>query len=103
MALPHCKAVSIPDDVPSGTAAGLMVQGCTADYLTHSGAPRSPGRSCIVQAGAGGVGQLLIQLAKARGATVYATVGSKEKAEIAKTRGADIGRASCRERVCQYV
>src|SRR3546814_20958810 len=47
------------------------------------------GLSCLVHAGAGSVGQLLLQLAKARGATVYATVGSNEKAEIAKARGAD--------------
>src|SRR3546814_20441576 len=47
------------------------------------------GLSCLVHAGAGSVGQLLLQLTKARGATVYATVGSNEKAEIAKARGAD--------------
>src|SRR3546814_55646 len=84
MALPAWKAVRIPDDVPMETAAALMVQGCTAHYLTHSCAPLSPGMSCIVHAGAGGVGQLLIQPAKARGATVYAPVGSHAKAEIAK-------------------
>src|SRR3546814_9850888 len=60
---------------------------CSSDL--HSLFPLRHGLSCLVHAGAGGVGQLLIQLAKARGATVYTTVGSKEKAEIAKARGAD--------------
>src|SRR3546814_17161987 len=108
MALPAWKAVRIPDDVPMETAAALMVQGCTAHYLTHSCAPLSPGMSCIVHAGAGGVGQLLIQLAKARGATVYATVGSHATAGIAQARAPDhvtrqIGTSSCWERVCTYV
>jgi NADPH2:quinone reductase len=66
-----------------------MLQGLTAHYLSHSAYSLSPGKTCLVHAGAGGVGQLLIQLAKLRGATVIATVGSEEKAAIARERGAD--------------
>jgi NADPH2:quinone reductase len=70
-------------------ATGLMLQGLTAHYLSHSAYPLCPGKTCLIHAGAGGVGQLLIQLAKLRGATVIATVGSEEKAVIARERGAD--------------
>ncbi len=66
-----------------------MLQGCTAHYLSHSAFPLGPEHSCLVHAGAGGVGQMLIQLAKRRGAMVIATVGTADKAEIAKARGAD--------------
>ena len=70
-------------------ATVLMLQGCTAHYLSHSLFPVRPGQWCLVHAGAGGVGQLLIQLAKARGAKVIATVGSASKAAIANELGAD--------------
>ncbi len=75
--------------VPMAIATTLMLQGLTAHYLTHSAFQLAPGDSCLVHAGAGGVGQLLIQLAKLRGATVLATAGSPEKADIARERGAD--------------
>jgi NADPH:quinone reductase len=81
--------VRVPDDVPLSVAAALMLQGCTAHYLTHSTFTLQEGSTCVVHAGAGGVGQLLIQLAKVRGATVIATVGDERKAEIARSRGAD--------------
>jgi NADPH:quinone reductase len=70
-------------------ATALMLQGSTAHYLTHSLFPLQPGQTALVHAGAGGVGQLLVQLAKARGAKVIATVGSAEKAAIARRAGAD--------------
>jgi len=88
-AVPAWKLVKIPTDMPMAIATALMLQGLTAHYLTHSAFRLEPGRSCLVHAGAGGVGQLLIQLAKLRGATVLATAGSAEKAEIARQRGAD--------------
>lgn len=88
-AVPAWKLVQVPADVPLATGAALMLQGLTAHYLSHSAFPLGPGTSCLVHAGAGGVGQLLIQLAKLRGATVYATVGSEDKAAIARARGAD--------------
>lgn len=88
-AVPIRKLVPIPDDIPLDIATALQLQGCTAHYLTHSAFALKDGDICLAHAGAGGVGQLLIQLAKARGATVIVTVGSSEKAKIAKSRGAD--------------
>ncbi|GIX27378.1 MAG: alcohol dehydrogenase [Burkholderiales bacterium] len=88
-AVPAWRLAKIPEGVPDPVATTLMLQGCTAHYLTHSCYELKPGSTCLVHAGAGGVGQLLVQLAKLRGATVLATVGSADKAEIAKARGAD--------------
>jgi len=88
-AVPAWKLVKVPDDIPLDVATTLQLQGCTAHYLTHSAFELKEGDICLAHAGAGGVGQLLTQLAKARGATVIVTVGSKDKAEIAKSLGAD--------------
>ena len=87
--VPAWKVVPVPADIDPGIATALMLQGSTAHYLTHSAFPLKPGHTCLVHAGAGGVGQLLIQLAKRAGATVIATVGSADKARIAQARGAD--------------
>jgi NADPH2:quinone reductase len=87
--VPAWKAVPIPKTVPLPVAAALMLQGSTAHYLSHSAFPLSPEHSCLIHAGAGGVGQLLIQLAKARGARVLTTVGNPDKASIARKCGAD--------------
>ena len=87
--VPAWKLVKVPDGVPLDIAAALQLQGSTAHYLTQSLFALGPDHWCLVHAGAGGVGQLVIQLAKARGATVIATVGGGEKAGIAKARGAD--------------
>jgi NADPH2:quinone reductase len=88
-AVPAWKLVKVPADVPSPIAVTLMLQGLTAHYLVHSAFALDKGHTCLVHAAAGGVGQLLVQCAKLRGATVIATVGSAEKAEIARARGAD--------------
>jgi NADPH2:quinone reductase len=88
-AVPAGKLVAVPADIPLNIATALMLQGATAHYLSHSAFALRPGHVCLVHAGAGGVGQLLIQLAKWRGATVIATVGTPDKAEIARSRGAD--------------
>ena len=88
-AVPAWKLVKVPDDVPSPIAVTLMLQGLTAHYLVHSAFALDKGHVCLVHAAAGGVGQLLVQCARLRGATVIATVGSAEKAEIARARGAD--------------
>lgn len=88
-AVPVGKLVEIPSGVPDDIATALMLQGSTAHYLTHSAFPLQPGHTCLVHAGAGGVGQLLVQLAKARGARIIATVGTPAKAEIAQGLGAD--------------
>jgi NADPH2:quinone reductase len=87
--VPAWKLVKVPAEVPLDIAAALQLQGSTAHYLTHSLFALGPGHWCLVHAGAGGVGQLVIQLAKSRGATVIATVGSAQKAAIARARGAD--------------
>jgi NADPH:quinone reductase len=88
-AVPAWRLARIPDGIADSVATALMLQGCTAHYLTHSAFPLGPEHSCLVHAGAGGVGQMLIQLAKRRGARVIATVGSADKAGIARARGAD--------------
>ena len=88
-AVPAWKLVKIPETVNSSNAAATMLQGLTAHYLTNSAYPLTTNDSCLIHAGAGGVGQLAIQLAKLKGATVITTVGSEEKAKIAKKVGAD--------------
>ena len=88
-AVPAARLVKVPAAVPLDIATALMLQGCTAHYLSHSAFELGPGKNCLVHAAAGGVGQLLTQLAKLRGAAVLATAGSAEKAAIAKACGAD--------------
>ena len=87
--VPAWRLVPVPSDVPLDIACALQLQGATAHYLATSTFPIQAGDTVLVHSGAGGVGQLLIQIAKAQGATVIATVGSDAKAAIAKTRGAD--------------
>lgn len=82
-------AVPVPDGVQPELAAAAMLQGMTAHYLVNSSYPLRAGEVALVHAAAGGVGQLLVQLAKAKGARVIATVGSAAKADIAKRLGAD--------------
>jgi NADPH2:quinone reductase len=86
---PADKCVLIPDGIDDRTAAALMLQGMTAHYLTLSTRPLQPGMSCLVHAAAGGVGLLLCQIAKLRGARVIATVSTEEKAKLARAAGAD--------------
>lgn len=88
--VPAWKLVPVPQDVSFSIGAALMLQGSTAHYLSHSAFPLREGHTCLIHAGAGGVGQLLIQLAKARGARVLTTVGNEEKAEQATKCGADL-------------
>lgn len=80
---------TVPDEVELETAAAVALQGMTAHYLVTSTFPLQAGQRCLVHAGAGGVGGLLIQLAKRLGAEVFTTVGTDEKAEIARSMGAD--------------
>jgi NADPH2:quinone reductase len=88
-AVPAERLVRVPDGVSSRDAAALMLQGMTAHYLVNSTFALQPGQRALVHAGAGGVGLLLTQLAKAKGATVIATVSTAEKAALAKKAGAD--------------
>ncbi len=87
--VPAGQAVTVPDGVDLTVAAAVMLQGLTAHYLTHSTYPVTPGDPVVVHAGAGGVGSLLIQLAKMRGAAVIATTSTAAKAALASRAGAD--------------
>jgi NADPH2:quinone reductase len=83
------RAVAVPDGVPLEVAAAAMLQGMTAHYLVNSTYPLSEGETVLLHAAAGGVGQLLVQFAKDKGARVIGTVGSAAKVDIARQRGAD--------------
>ena len=87
--VPAWRLVPVPADIPLDIACALQLQGATAHYLATNTFPIQAGDSVLVHSGAGGVGQLLIQIAKAQGATVIATVGTDAKAAIAKRCGAD--------------
>jgi NADPH2:quinone reductase len=80
--------VKVPRAVALETAAAVMLQGLTAHYLTHSTFPLTTGNTALVHAAAGGAGLLITQVARRLGATVYGTVGSAAKAEIARAAGA---------------
>ena len=86
--VPARRLVKLPAAIDFETAAAVMLQGLTAHYLTHSTYAIKPGDTALVHAAAGGVGQLITQVAKLRGATVYGTVGSAAKAELARRAGA---------------
>jgi NADPH2:quinone reductase len=87
--VPAERLVQVPNSLDFRSAAAAMLQGMTAHYLSHSTYPISDGDRVLVHAAAGGVGLLLVQMAKMRGATVYGTVSTAEKAELAARAGAD--------------
>ena len=87
--VPAWRLIALPEGVTAEQGAGAMLQGMTAHYLSHSTYPLSSDDTALVHAGAGGVGLLLIQMAKMRGATVITTVSTEEKAELARGAGAD--------------
>jgi NADPH2:quinone reductase len=87
--VPAWKLAPVPAGLDSRSAAATMLQGMTAHYLTHSTYPLKRGETALVHAAAGGVGLLLVQLAKRLGATVFGTVSTQEKARLAKEAGAD--------------
>lgn len=86
---PAFRAVKLPDGMDFGVGAALMLQGLTAHFLVRSVFPVEQRHSLLFHAGAGGVGQIVIQIAKARGARVLTTVGSAEKAAYVRDIGAD--------------
>lgn len=88
--VPSWRLVSVPDGVSLDQAAAAMLQGMTAHYLSHSTYPLASGQSALVHAAAGGVGLLLVQMAKRRGARVFGTVSTEPKAEAARRAGADL-------------
>lgn len=87
VAVPAWKVVRVPAEIPAEVACALMVNGLTAYYLSHMLFALQPGHTCLIHAGAGAVGQLLIQLAHLRGARVITTVGSAEKRKIVEDLG----------------
>jgi NADPH:quinone reductase len=88
-AVPAARLVALPAGLTPKQGAAAMLQGMTAHYLACSTYPLKPGDSCLVHAAAGGVGLLLCQIAKMRGARVIGTVSTEEKAKLAREAGAD--------------
>jgi NADPH:quinone reductase len=88
-AVPVDRLVPLPAGVSTRLGAAIMLQGMTAHYLSTSVRPLGDGDRCLVHAAAGGVGLLLVQMAKRRGAWVVGTAGTDEKAELARAAGVD--------------
>ncbi|HEX2826767.1 MAG TPA: quinone oxidoreductase [Burkholderiales bacterium] len=88
--VPAWRLVKVPDALTLDMAAASVFHGFTAHYLAHDVGRLAPGRTCLIHAASGGIGQILIQLAKRAGATVLATTSSEEKAAVARSRGADV-------------
>lgn len=87
--LPAAKAIALPDEVADDTAAALLLRGITTYMLFHHVRPLQAGDTVLVQAAAGGLGLVLVQWAKALGATVIGTVSSEAKAALAREHGLD--------------
>jgi len=88
-AVPAARLVVLPQGVSTRQGAAAMLQGMTAHYLACTTYPLKSGDTCLVHAAAGGVGLLLCQMAKMRGARVIGTVSTEEKAKLAREAGAD--------------
>ena len=88
-AVPAARLVKIPDELDFEQAAAAMLQGMTAHYLLYSTYPLKKDETALVHAAAGGVGLLLVQMAKRIGARVIGTAGTQEKAQLARNAGAD--------------
>ena len=87
--VPADRVVVLPAGITTKQGAAAMLQGMTAHYLASATYPLTPGATCVVHAAAGGVGLLLCQIAKLRGARVIGTVSTREKAALARAAGAD--------------
>ncbi len=88
-AVPADRLVHVPKELDSQHAVAAMLQGMTAHYLSHSTYPIKRAETALIHAAAGGVGGLLVQMAKRLGARVIGTAGSEEKASLARDAGAD--------------
>ncbi|HVR44716.1 MAG TPA: quinone oxidoreductase [Thermoanaerobaculia bacterium] len=101
--VPAERLVPLPDEIEDRAAAAAMLQGMTAHYLAHSTYAIRRGDSVLIHAAAGGVGLLLVQMARRLGAQVFGTVSSEQKAELAREAGVDEAilytRTSFREQV----
>jgi NADPH2:quinone reductase len=87
--MPAAHLVNLPEEIDDHTAAAAMLKGMTAQYLLHRTYAVQKGETIVVHAAAGGVGLILCQWAKHLGATVIGTVGSEEKAALAREHGCD--------------
>lgn len=87
--VPAARIAKVPSELSLEMAAASIFHGSTAHYLAHDLGQLGPGRSCLVHAASGGIGQLLIQFAKFLGAVVFATTSSPDKAAVAGIHGAD--------------
>jgi len=87
--VPADKLVPIADGVTDQQAAAALLQGMTAQYLAYTTYPIQPGDTVLIHAGAGGVGLVLTQMARRRGARVITTVSTEEKAQLSRENGAD--------------
>jgi NADPH2:quinone reductase len=87
--VPAARLVPVPEQVAIQEAAAIMLQGMTAHYLSHSTYPLTAADTALIHAAAGGVGTLLVQMAKMRGARVIGTASTEEKIELARRLGAD--------------
>lgn len=101
--IPADRLVKLPDAIPFEAAAAMMLQGMTAQYLLRRTYRVQPGDTILIHAAAGGVGLIVCQWAKALGATVIGTVGSDEKAALAKAHGCDHAIVYSRENFSQRV
>jgi NADPH2:quinone reductase len=89
-AVPSSRLVRLPPGLDEKLAAAVLLQGMTAHYLSHDTFPIKKGQTVLIHAGAGGVGLLLIQMAKQLGATVITTTSTEAKADLAREAGADV-------------
>ena len=87
--VPASKLAPLPSNLDAKSGAALMLQGMTAHYLAHSTCPLTKDDTALIHAAAGGVGLLLVQIAKQRGALVIGTVSTEAKAQLARDAGAD--------------
>ncbi len=88
--VPVSRAIAVPSELTEKVVAAVLLQGLTAQYLVTDTYPLSEGDRCLIHAGAGGVGLLLTQMAKAKGAEVITTVGSADKEEASRAAGSDM-------------
>ncbi|MED5020827.1 quinone oxidoreductase [Paenibacillus chibensis] len=87
--VPADRVIPLPDDISFEQASSVLLQGLTAHYLVHDSYRVKPGDEIVVHAAAGGVGQLLTQLCKAKGARVFGLTSSEDKKKVALAAGAD--------------
>jgi len=101
--IPAERLVRLPDSISTRQAAAMMLQGMTARYLLRGCYKVSAGETILIHAAAGGVGSIVCQWAKHLGATVIGTVGSDQKAELAREKGCDYPIVYTREDFAQKV